>query len=491
MSIQRRTFLQLVSVGAVTVFSGKLSFAYAQRPTRRTLLNMPLDADDISTYRDFVQMMLDKDQTKPLSWLGYSLQHGDYNDGYNFCPHGDWYFLPWHREYVLMYERAARVLTNNNDFAMPYWDWTNMRDYPEAFANPTYKGKANPLYVANRNPLTGDNALTDDIVGQQQVIDHINNETVYEAFGTSRNADQTDDDPSWVPAGGGSQGILERNPHNTIHNNIGVYMPSAGSPRDPIFFMHHCNIDHIWAYWNGLGRANSTDPLWLNMVFTNNYLDPTGQPYSRTVSDLLNIENLGYTYDALPPAPSPTPNTTDSNRLLAMLHSKAGTVPAGVEALATKSAISASAIAPFHADWSLSAEKLTAMSPSAVNQPKPHVYAMIRGITLGNHCRGVRVFLNLPDVTPAVPNSDPHFVATFTFLAHGAGHRGAGKNAGMQMKESPSVLVNLTDTLQRLSAFKRVKPGQMTVQLIPIPAPGVLLDDVGPVTATSIEIVTL
>jgi tyrosinase len=25
---------------------------------------------------------------------------------------------------------------------------------------------------------------------------------------------------------------------------------------DPIFYLHHCNIDRMWAVWNGGGKAN-------------------------------------------------------------------------------------------------------------------------------------------------------------------------------------------------------------------------------------------
>jgi tyrosinase len=496
MMFPRRTALRMMSAGVVVAFSGKVTFAQNGPPKRRSLTNMPLDADDISTYRDFVDVMTKKDQTQPLSWLGYSLQHGAADGDFKYCPHGDWYLLPWHREYVHMYEVAARVLTNNPSFAMPYWNWTEMRDYPEAFANPLYKGMPNPLYIPNRNNLTGSFALTDAIVGQSDVIDKINAETVYERFGTSKNPQQTDTDPAWVPAGGGFQGILERTPHNNIHNYIGAFMPTAGSPRDPIFFMHHSNIDRIWAAWNGLGRTNSTDPLWLDMTFTNNYIDPTGALYSATVKDLQDITKLGYTYDVLPRADGITPDPGRVNRLLALLHAQHGAAVTGVERLGTSGVdakIFGSAIQPLVQRWSLTDTALKSVANPAANQPRTEVYAMIREITLGDRCRGVRVFLNRPNLTIDVPNTDPHFVTTFTFLAHGAGHGPiagahnilAGKN------RLPSVLVDLTDTIQRLYGFKRLRAGDLTVQLIPVPAPGVALESVGSVKPSSIEIIAI
>ncbi len=202
------------------MFTGHVGAAQLGQVTRRTLTNMSIDDPIISTYRDFVGIM----QSPPanlsanVNWQSFAQQHGSFEtQEYKFCPHGDWYFLPWHRAYTLMYEKAAQVLTNNPAFAMPYWNWTEMRDYPEAFANPEYKGKPNPLFVPNRNVLVGQNALGDDIVGQA-LMDRIYRETVYEAFGTSRNPDQDSLDPSWVPAGNGFQGPLESRPHNQVHN---------------------------------------------------------------------------------------------------------------------------------------------------------------------------------------------------------------------------------------------------------------------------------
>ena len=37
--------------------------------------------------------------------------------------------------------------------------------------------------------------------------------------------------------------------HNIVHRFIGGDMGTAASPNDPVFFLHHCNIDRIWANW--------------------------------------------------------------------------------------------------------------------------------------------------------------------------------------------------------------------------------------------------
>src|SRR4029077_11740171 len=129
------------------------------------------------------------------------------------------------------------------------------------------------------------------------VLQQILNSDDYEEFGTSRPKGQNNTNPSWVLKRTGMQGVLEGTAHNNVHTNIGGWMPSASSPRDPIFFMHHCNIDRIWAVWNSLpGNENSPDPLWRNMTFTNNFLNTDGSSWSPKVTDLFDPMSLGYTY---------------------------------------------------------------------------------------------------------------------------------------------------------------------------------------------------
>ena len=42
--------------------------------------------------------------------------------------------------------------------------------------------------------------------------------------------------------------------HNVVHVWIGGNMNSNHSPNDPIFFLHHCQIDRIWARWQRENR---------------------------------------------------------------------------------------------------------------------------------------------------------------------------------------------------------------------------------------------
>ena len=42
---------------------------------------------------------------------------------------------------------------------------------------------------------------------------------------------------------------LEAPLHNTVHRWVGGDMMTDMSPNDPVFFLHHANIDRIWFNW--------------------------------------------------------------------------------------------------------------------------------------------------------------------------------------------------------------------------------------------------
>jgi tyrosinase len=77
---------------------------------------------------------------------------------------------------------------------------------------------------------------------------------------------------------------------------------------DPIFWLHHCNIDRIWASWNRAGGRNPSDESYLGQLFT--FVDEAGKPLWMRVADVLDTARLGYAYDRYlkrPPGSVPFP----------------------------------------------------------------------------------------------------------------------------------------------------------------------------------------
>jgi tyrosinase len=48
---------------------------------------------------------------------------------------------------------------------------------------------------------------------------------------------------------------MEGNPHGLAHTSFGGFIQDpATAPKDPLFFLLHCNVDRLWAKWQ---RQNS------------------------------------------------------------------------------------------------------------------------------------------------------------------------------------------------------------------------------------------
>src|ERR1700739_2181139 len=140
MTISRRNvLLQGCAIGAGVIAAeipGVVGLAQGQPPQRRSLGDLPLSDPIVQAWRDGVAQLSQKPAGEAISWANFANIHGNAR-GFNLCPHGNWYFLPWHRAFLLMYERTVRKLTRHNDFALPFWDWTANPPLPGAFGAPT------------------------------------------------------------------------------------------------------------------------------------------------------------------------------------------------------------------------------------------------------------------------------------------------------------------------------------------------------------------
>jgi hypothetical protein len=194
------------------------------------------------------------------------------------CQHGTWFFAPWHRGYLAAIENILRdiivkELNGPSDWALPYWNYLNQTPAnPESNIPPAFTvqqlpdGTANPLYVPERYGKKIN-------VGGSDVEDAVNDEcqwdTVYNdgaipfpsgignLTGNFYGGGETNFEP-----GGKLKGDLEDNPHNGVHGMVGGnrnnddddQMGLMGVPNtaalDPIFYLHHANIDRMWAAWN-------------------------------------------------------------------------------------------------------------------------------------------------------------------------------------------------------------------------------------------------
>ncbi|MDF2734764.1 MAG: hypothetical protein K0S97_1387, partial [Chloroflexota bacterium] len=253
----------------------------------------------------------------PTSWSYQGAIHGSPAlpelPGWNACQHNHWFFLPWHRMYLYRMERLLRAAVIEDggpaEWALPYWNYdagTPTNTIPIPFRVQLMPdGTRNPLFVAQRR--TGVNAgggIPSAVTSPAAALAMASfSPPPAPGFGGGVATPQH----FWTLTGG-----VEQTPHNDIHNILGGPGGWMGDPDraalDPIFWLHHANIDRLWSVWTGDGGVNPTTASWLNEEFT--LFDTDGSSKTLAVRDTLDIVNdLDYQYDdvpvAAPPAPAP------------------------------------------------------------------------------------------------------------------------------------------------------------------------------------------
>jgi tyrosinase len=177
---------------------------------------------------------------------------------WNQCQHQGWWFAPWHRGYLASFEAiiASTIasLGGPANWKLPYWNYLNAqnptaRNFPKPFLDANLPdGTPNPLSRVPRGTATvlGPTPwFPRDITLNCMQVPVYTSQPGALGFGGGITAFQQF---------GGRTGALEDNPHNAVHVIIGG--PSGGfmsDPRlaglDPIFWIHHCNIDRLWSAW--------------------------------------------------------------------------------------------------------------------------------------------------------------------------------------------------------------------------------------------------
>lgn len=235
-------------------------------------------SSDLIAYRAGVAVMKSRPETDPTSWAAQRAIHATFlaRAGMisNQCQHGTIFFFSWHRMYLYWFERIVRAASGVPSFALPYWGYspTGRRDLPEPFRWPPDPVN-NSLFVAERNPhVNAGVPLSAGATDSGTAMQH----TSFYPFQTS----------------------LEGTPHGTVHTGVGGYMTLVPtSALDPIFYVHHSNIDRLWEVWLAMGppRANPTDAPWRNTVF--NFYNENRAVVSMTGDQIVSTaQQLAYRY---------------------------------------------------------------------------------------------------------------------------------------------------------------------------------------------------
>jgi tyrosinase len=371
--ISRRGFMKSTAVlaGAASLPFG---LARAQAPARYRRLNVTnlKIGRVLDSYRKAIKAMLALPPTDPRNWYRHALVHT------LDCPHGNWWFLVWHRGYVGWFEKICRELSGDPEFALPYWDWSQVPRIPtvmfDGVLNPNdpayiasfdlFKARFQPAVGAMWKGFSGDQfnqlltrgmRFPDDLWfdtggspyttpmffprGQARAITAANPDldpNTTKAVSKQRILDALA--PRDFTTFGSTKarfhstligfGVLEAFPHNQVHNDIAGFMQDNLSPVDPIFFLHHSNIDRLWDVWTrkqqGLGAMGNpqnypTTPvgddlkLWSQEPFLF-FSDEKARPVAKSsAADYIRIGAFDYDYEPgtgeelVPPAGATAP----------------------------------------------------------------------------------------------------------------------------------------------------------------------------------------
>lgn len=421
-----------------------------------------LDPSDpwFAKYGQAVQAMHQLQPSDQRRWRNQALIH------INFCPHGAEDFVHWHRHFINNFELICGQLIGDPTFALTYWNWSakngiipdpfyDLNLLNVAFWNDDSNAQSDnwgpdPVTTIGTRGLAKGQGLQDDpTAGQdfvQTFIDSIESQTSFEIF--------------W--------GMLETSPHNNAHMISGGsngHMLSGMSPLDPIFWLHHCNVDRIWAEWQTPGNT-TPDP---GRNYDNQFVGATGQPVMASSATALDFAAMGYAYDTISgPAvataaarlnlqPGGIAGAPTVPQVIGRVDAAKSVVP-GVEA---KIPVEARDLASYlFRARTFRATKVPTVQRNA--QEGGRVLARLAHVTPPQRETPLicKVFVDCPYLSPNTPSTDPHYAQSFSFFGrHRHDERGDG-----------GFYIDLTRPLRNLFGQGRVSADKINVQLMAVEA---------------------
>lgn len=486
MDTGRREFMAGAGAAALLAGSGGTARAQARTYTRLSTTDPNQTQRNWESYARAVQRMLALPPTDGRNWYRQALIHEI------DCPHGNWWFVNWHRGYIWRFEQIVREMSGDPDFALPFWDWTNLQEVPSQLyqgvldpTNAAFQASFQTFWAAYGTAITNYyNSLSAvqkagiaqrDIANAAQLqqaiqdawstraqargnrvldaraksmcsranVTQILRLTDFFTFGSAQSANHNDEFRGF--------GSLEGQPHNNVHNSVGTpygFMGDFMSPVDPVFWLHHANVDRLWHLWQrfnpstrGLPTPQQGLARWTAEPYTL-FFGANGQPAPATAADFVSSEALGVAY-------GPGFGSLLDRRPFVAAAFEART--SGLTALRAGREVSGGAQAVPRA-----------LLAAGAREDGPAVVAHVSIVPPSDIRRvSVDVFVNCPYLGPQTPIDDPHYVSTISFFGarHGAGHAAHGGDKPIEYA------VPLANALAALAAAGKPAQGAIRVQL--------------------------
>jgi hypothetical protein len=452
---------------------------------RRNIYSLSPDGPEIAALRAGVAEMQSRDPEDPTSWIYQANIHGVPRDPdpnappplptWNQCQHRSFFFLSWHRMYLLYFERILRDASGDPNLALPYWDYANPahRALPIAFREPA--DASNPLFVQQRNPrINSGGLLPEPFVLHRRAFGLVNftASTSRLSFGGP-----TVPEPQQFGTG---VGALENEPHNIVHGLVGGLMSNPNTAaRDPIFWLHHANIDRLWGRWldQGGGRQNPVnDDVWMDTLFT--FFDPILREDTITGRDILDtLRQLDYRYDDDPPLlpPVPFPAEVAATEVVSAAEERQPTLVGASDGLDVIELGAAPVKVPIEMRDETREEVAEVAAAEVVEN---RVVLSLEGVQFDrNPGVAYEVYINLPEGQEPDYRSE-YFAGTLGFFGlepdhvHGGGH---APEAEEHQQPSATVSYDVTPNVRALQARGEWREGQVSATFVMrtvLPPPG-------------------
>ena len=221
-----------------------------------------------------------------LQWV--NLHETFFDNGIHWGPA----FLPWHRYFLRTVEKELQEF--DQSVTLPYWDWT--RSDSDNLDSEPWKSFFGGRPVNQNAPITGGR------------FNHWGFTRLPSPRGTLPDLNQVIGELRPAQASFYGFRAIEYGSHLPGHTWTGGHMATGQSPLDPLFYLHHCNIDRLWAIWqqnnpnatqystrtgHPRDRNNANSAVPLNSTMRAVPPDIVGA----TPNNMLDHTQLGYRYD--------------------------------------------------------------------------------------------------------------------------------------------------------------------------------------------------
>ncbi|KAI0373661.1 tyrosinase [Pilatotrama ljubarskyi] len=284
----------------------------AVAPNRLEINDFVKDERMFSLYIQALQVMMDTPEDDPISFFQVAGIHGLPYTPWNgageesptelagYCTHGSVLFPTWHRPYVSLYEqiihkhaiRISRTYTYDGccwrkaalDLRQPYWDWaTNALPPPEVISmervtittpdgqrssvqNPLMRYRFHHIdtsFAASfakwpatvRYPTSTGSDAGDDLEELKATLQANHADFLSKTYSLLAHANTWPAFSCNAPGDNASASNSLEAIHDAIHDCVGG-TGHMGDPAyaafDPIFMLHHCQVDRLLSLWSAL-----------------------------------------------------------------------------------------------------------------------------------------------------------------------------------------------------------------------------------------------